>query len=73
MPDPIPHTVGPELSWRLVHDAVYYYAWFESPGYTTSIYTIEEFSAKAEGDARIAELGLVPIDPPVTIEPETPV
>ena len=73
MPDPTPNTVGPAPSWRLAHDTVYYYAWFESGGYTTSIHSIEEFSTEAEGDARIAELGLVPIDPPVTMEPETPV
>jgi hypothetical protein len=73
MPDPTPNTVGPDSSWRLVHDNVYYYAWFESSGYTTSIHIIEEFATKAEGDARIAELGLVSIDPPVTMEPETPV
>lgn len=68
MPDPTPHTVGPALSWRLVHDTVYWYAWFESTGYTTSIYTIEEFQTQAEGDARIIELGLVPKNPPAPPE-----
>ena len=47
-----------------MHDAVYYYSWFESGGYTTSIYVIEEFATEAEGVARIAALGLVNINPP---------
>jgi hypothetical protein len=70
MPDPTPHTVGPALSWRLVHDSVWWYAWFQSTGYTTSIHTIEEFQTEQEGNDRIAELGLVPFNPPAPPEPE---
>ena len=64
MPDPVANTVGPALSWRLVHDSVLWYAWFESTGYTTSMYTIEEFETEQEGNDRIAQLRLVPFDPP---------
>lgn len=65
---PEANTVGPAESWRLVHDDTWWYAWFQSSGYTTSIYTIEEFSTEAEGNARIAELGLVPKNPPIPDE-----
>jgi len=68
----MPNTVGPDPSWRLVHDDIYYYSWFESGGYTTSIYVIEEFVTEAEGVARIAALGLVNINPPEP-PPEPPV
>lgn len=64
-------TVGPDPSWRLVRDDIYYYSWFESGGYTTSIHVIEEFAAEADGVARIAALGLVSINPPEPI-PEMP-
>lgn len=64
MPHPGAHTVGPNLSWRLVHDGAFWYGWFRSVGYTTSIHEVEEFGTEAEGNERIAELGLVPKNPP---------
>jgi hypothetical protein len=55
--------VGPEKSWRLVHDGNTILFFEETAGYTETKYTIFESSIKAACEAKIKELGLNPLDP----------
>jgi hypothetical protein len=54
-------TTGPTNSWRLVHDGAKVLHLFESGGYTSTIWNLEEFPTKEAAEARIAELKLVPL------------
>jgi hypothetical protein len=61
----------PISSWRLIHDGIKVIHLFESAGVTESIFHVVEFSTKAEAEAKIAELNLVPLpveDSPVDSE-----
>jgi len=64
--------VGPAWSWRLVYSETQVMAFFESSGYTEAIWHIFEAQTKAECDAKIIELGLIPIyeEPPEYPPPE---
>lgn len=56
-------SVGPEKSWRLVHDGATILSLEETAGYTDSQHEIYEAATKAECDAEIARLGLELPDP----------
>ena len=54
-------TTGPANSWRLVHDGTKVLHLFESGGYTSTIWNLEEFPSREAADARVKELGLAPL------------
>jgi hypothetical protein len=54
-------TVGPANSWRLVYTDGKVLHLFESVGHTSTIYDLESFPTRAEAEARITELKLVPL------------
>lgn len=54
-----PTTIGPDSSWRLVHDGKDVMALFESGGYTTTIHNVFEAQTRDECLAEIERLGLV--------------
>jgi len=54
-------TVGPANSWRLVYTDGKVLHLFESVGHTSTIYDRESFPTRAEAEARITELKLVPL------------
>jgi hypothetical protein len=56
--------VGPEKSWRLVHDGVNVCMLEEISGYTESNKTIFEANTKQECESEISRLGLKLSDPP---------
>jgi hypothetical protein len=55
--------VGPEKSWRLVHNGATILFLEQTAGYTDSQHEIYEAATKAECDAEIARLGLELPDP----------
>lgn len=54
-------TIGPEKSWRLVHNGTDVLALMETGGYTTTIHTLFEAATKAECLDEIARLSLNPL------------
>jgi hypothetical protein len=54
-------TTGPTTSWRLVYDGEKVLHLFESGGYTSTIWNLEEFPSREAAEARIAELKLIPL------------
>ena len=64
-------TVGPDKSWRLVHNGSVVLMLEELTGYTTTAHTLFSAATEAECQQEIARLGLVTIvdallDQPVT-------
>ncbi len=51
-------TIGPEKSWRLVHNGTDVLVLMETSGYTTTINTVFEAATEEECLAEIARLGL---------------
>jgi hypothetical protein len=54
-------TIGPEKSWRLVHNGIDVLALMETGGYTTTIHTLFEAATEAECLDEIARLSLNPL------------
>lgn len=54
-------TIGPEKSWRLVHNGIEVLALMETSGYTTTIHTLFESATEAECLDEIDRLKLTPI------------
>jgi len=54
-------TIGPEKSWRLVHNGTDVLALMETGGYTTTIHTLCEAATEAECLVEIERLSLTPI------------
>ena len=54
-------TTGPVKSWRLVHDGTKVLHLFESEGFTSTIWELEEFNSKEAAEARVVELKLIPL------------
>ena len=55
------HYTDPGAAWRLVHDGKNVIALFESAGVTETIHALAEFPTKAEAEAEITKLGLIPL------------
>jgi hypothetical protein len=55
--------VGPQNSWRLVHDGTKVLSLFESSGWTESIHTIFESATRIDCLNEVARLGLEPLPP----------
>ena len=51
-------TIGPDKSWRLVHDGVAVLLLIETSGYTTTTHTVFEAATEAECLAEIERLKL---------------
>ena len=58
--------VGPQKSWRLVHDGTRVLALFESAGWTESTHTLFESATQAECLAEVTRLNLEPLPPEET-------
>lgn len=54
-------TIGPAISWRLVHNGTEVLMLMESGGYTTTMHTVFEAATEAECLAEIDRLGLTPL------------
>lgn len=54
-------TIGPDKSWRLVHNGADVLALMETSGYTTTIHTVFEAATEAECMAEIERLALTPL------------
>ena len=63
-------TIGPAVSWRLVHNGTDVLVLMESGGYTTTMHTVFEAATEAECLAEVERLGLTPLPEPV--DPELP-
>jgi hypothetical protein len=59
------NTIGPAVSWRLVHNETEVLLLIQTGGYTTSIHTMFEAATEKECLAEITRLSLIYI-------PETP-
>lgn len=62
------NSVGPQKSWRLVHDGAKVLALMETAGFTESIHQIFEAASLAECQAEIERLNLEPL--PADAQPE---
>lgn len=51
-------TIGPAISWRLVHNGTEVLMLMESGGYTTTMHTVFEAATEAECLAEIERLAL---------------
>lgn len=63
------NSVGPQKSWRLVHDGTKVLALMETAGFTESVHQIFEATTLAECQAEIERLSLEPL--PAESQPET--
>ena len=55
-------TIGPDKSWRLVHDGIDVLLLIETGGYTSTTHTVFEAASEAECLAEIERLKLNPIN-----------
>lgn len=51
-------TIGPDVSWRLIHNGTDVLAMMETGGYTTTLHTVFEAFTEAECLVEIDRLGL---------------
>lgn len=54
-------TVGPQVSWRLIHNGAAVLMVIETGGYTTSPHTVFEAATEAECLSEINRLSLMPL------------
>lgn len=57
----IEKTIGPDVSWRLIHNGTDVLALMETGGYTTTMHTVFEAATEAECLTEIERLALMPL------------